>query len=96
MDWHGKGWYRLPKDTIIPDKATGEDCAHEGVGWTNSTYPKKTGISVDINICIEDHYTDTLCVYSLEGKISHCDKFYVYYLPEVKKCPQGYCVMNKS
>ena len=81
MDWHGKGWYRLPKNTIIPDKATGQICTHEGVGWINSKYPypNKTGMSIDINICIE--IPNKVCDYDLEGTISHCDKYYVYYLP---------------
>ena len=93
MDWVGDGWYRLPEDTIIPNKALNEVCGNaQHVAWINSTHPNKTGMTVDIKICFK--YYNKPCDDHLKGKISHCDKFYLYYLRELEYCPSVYCIIK--
>ena len=60
-------------------------------GWLNGTHPLIAGDLVTRTVCFA-RYRKT-CSQKIEIQVRNCGDFFVYYLPNVKKCTMRYCGM---
>jgi len=98
LDWKGPGWYRAvkPAGTMIAELEDGPDtdsCGTNNPLWLRSgthasILPGTTG---DAEACTSG-YGDT-CYRVEKLEIKNCGEYFVYNLPEVTSCLEGYCTM---
>ena len=91
-NWQGPSWYRFlpPAGKNLPTSTPEHhNCGSELTGWMNGDYPSTVGETIDISICFEGFYKT--CFKVINGKVTHCGEYFVYFLNDVPACPYRYC-----
>lgn len=97
-DWQGPAWYRFmgaAGTRISEGKQPKMRCNTGGTSYILQQHPTKDNEKVDVKICFaydkEENDDIEDCRWSVEGKITNCKNFFVYYLPETYFCTSRYC-----
>ena len=95
-DWlYGDQWYRLmpPAGVVIPQNSVGyQQCGTSYPGWIRGTHPTDVGAQVEVELCFSGDTGDSDdCLWSKNILVTHCDQYYVYFLPETPHCYLRYC-----
>lgn len=96
-DWQGSQWYRIqePAGLVIPEHAPGKySCNALYSGWMNSTHPTEIGVTKTVQICFQNE--DNECLKTKEAKVTHCNKYYVYYLSNTSSVNMKYCTSDSK
>jgi len=96
-DWQGSQWYRIqePAGLVIPEHAPGKySCNALYSGWMNSTHPTEIGVTKTVQICFQNE--DNECLKTKEAKVTHCNKYYVYYLSNTSSGNMKYCTSDSK
>ena len=64
-------------------------CGTDLTGWVNGTNPSTVGETVDVSICFEGW--NKACFKEINGRVTHCSGYFVYYLEDVPACSYRYC-----
>ena len=77
----------------MPEKAPAQNaCGTTATGWFNGTHPPSLGESKKGQYCF--NYDNNDCFEFLEGKVTNCGDFFVYYLPDIHySCSNRYCAI---
>ena len=94
-DWKGTGWYRFtgPSGTRMPTKTPGDrHCGTAATGWLKGNHPSTPGTTVDAKVCFVR--VNDECWRSVDVKVTNCNSYFVYYLPDTPYCLYRYCATN--
>ena len=92
-NWKVPGWYRLmgPAGSRIPEsKQGGWLCNTAETSWIPDPHPTVYEESVNVTICFSFTHGDD-CRWPVEGKVTNCGDFFVYYLVDTLHCSLRYC-----
>ena len=86
-DWkNGDNWYRMlpPAGTMIPEQPSRPFyCGTAWSGWMQDSHPQEAGQTKDGRVCFSGNYGNgDDCHWSVQVKVTNCQNFYVYFLPE--------------
>ena len=95
VDWIGTRWYRFtgPSGTRIPTENPGEyRCGTRFTGWLKGRHPRTPDTTIDAKVCFNGYQGE--CSKSVDVKITNCNSYFVYYLPDTPECNLRYCATN--
>eukprot|EP00088_Acartia_fossae_P069992 TRINITY_DN9256_c0_g1_i1.p1 TRINITY_DN9256_c0_g1~~TRINITY_DN9256_c0_g1_i1.p1 ORF type:complete len:187 (-),score=0.28 TRINITY_DN9256_c0_g1_i1:176-736(-) len=94
-DWKGPGWYRFigPSGTRMPESSPEENhCGTFIPGWVAGLHPTTPGETKDVTVCF--HKGKVGCEDKVNAKITNCNGYFVYNLPDTPEKDQRYCSIS--
>ena len=93
-DWDGEGWYRVEGSagSQLSEKYSSwkyDSCGTDHGGHLTGGHPALAGQTVTRTVCFYKNVCTGAEKRSI--KVTNCNGYYVYHLPQVSGCYRGYC-----